>query len=99
MQSNHANKDQYYKLIKSIRSPYSKQTLTKLETPQATYYGTDTLEGFASDAELLGKFVGETDEFDNKFYRLCIMDNHYIFEFRVEESIKIARLRPAAIAI
>ena len=93
MQSNHANKDKYYKLIKSIRSPYSKQTLTKLETPKATYYGTDTLEGFASDAELLGQFVGETDEFDNKFYKLCIMDNHHIFEFRGEDSIKIPNMK------
>jgi hypothetical protein len=31
--------------------------MTTLYTPAGEYYGSDTLEGFAKDAELLGKFV------------------------------------------
>ena len=48
------------------------------------HHGTDILEGFAKDAEMLGKFVGESPKFDNKFYRLCIQDNAFIFTFKPE---------------
>ena len=57
------------------------------------YYRKDTLEGFARDAELLGKFVGESLEYDNEFYKLCVMDNHCIFEFKDENCIKIPKMK------
>ena len=56
-------------------------------------YGSDTFEGFASHAEALGQFVGETSsDFDNEFYRLCIRDNQCIFEFKGEDIIKIPHM-------
>ena len=80
MQANHQNKNEYFKLIQKMRKVQPKQQLTVLNTPTGTYYGSDTLEGFASDAEALGQFVGETSsDFDNEFYRLCIRDNQCIF--------------------
>ena len=57
------------------------------------YYGADTLEGFARDAELLGEFVGERQEYDNQFYRLCIADNQFIFDFKDQDEIKIPKMK------
>ena len=47
------------------------------------------LEGFAADAEFLGRARGESSTYDNEFYRLCKLDNAYIFDFKGEEEIKI----------
>ena len=47
------------------------------------------LEGFAADAEFLGRSRGESSTYDNEFYRLCKLDNAYIFDFKGEEEIKI----------
>ena len=44
--------------------------LCALHSPTGVYYGSDTLEGFVSDAEELGKSVGESAEYDNEFYQL-----------------------------
>ena len=93
MQANHQNKNEYFKLIQKMRKVQPKQQLTVLNTPTGTYYGSDTLEGFASDAEALGQFVGETSsDFDNEFYRLCIRDNRCIFEFKGEDIVKIPHM-------
>ena len=92
MHSDHNNKDEFFNHIKRIRKTKSNQFLTTLNTPAGTYYGKDTLEGFAVDAEILGQFVGESKEYDNDFYRLCLMDNHYIFEFKGEDSVDIPKM-------
>ena len=67
--------------------------ITSLHTPLGEYHGKDTLEGFAGDAELLGRNVGEKPEYDNTFYKLCIEDNKYIFELKGDESLVIPKMR------
>ena len=87
------DRNKYFQLMKKLRGSQKKQSLTALNTPAGVYHGRDTLEGFARDAELLGKFVGESHEFDNEFYRLCIQDNQFIFEFKEENNLKIPKMR------
>ena len=71
--------------LKNIREPNLergeslKSITNKIVTPIGTYLGSDVLEGFAADAEHLVKTVGESNEFDNEFYKLCIEDNMFIF--------------------
>ena len=62
---------------------------TKLKTPVGTFSDGDVLEGFAADAEYLGRDRGEPDIYDNEFYRLCKADNSYIFEFKGENTVRI----------
>ena len=45
------------------------------------------------DDEVLSSFVGESPEFDNEFYRLCIQDNQYIFDFKSENCMKIPKMK------
>ena len=92
MNADHENKNEFFHHIKRTRNTKHDLPVTALNTPAGTFYGSDTLEGFAVDAEILGKFIGETQEYDNDFYRLCILDNHYIFEFKGEDSIKIPKM-------
>ena len=92
MHSHISDRNKHFKLIKSIRGVQTKKCLPVLYTPTGEYYGSDTLEGFASDAELLGQFVGENEEYDNEFYRLCIQDNSYIFDFKTENCMKIPKM-------
>ena len=82
MLSTVTDRNKHFQLVKKIRGKKTKQSLTVLHTPAGDYYGNDTLEGFAKDAELLGSFVGDSPEYDNEFYRLCIQDNQYIFDFK-----------------
>jgi hypothetical protein len=88
MRSTISDRSGHFKLIKNMRGVATKQRLPALHTPAGEYFGTDTLEGFASDAELLGKFVGESPEYDNHFYRLCIQDNQYVFDFKDDGYMK-----------
>ena len=83
------NKNDFYKLIKNMRSRRMSKSPTTLNTPAGTYYGASTLEGFTVDAEILGQAEGESAEYDNEFYKLCILDNLYIFEFKGDEAVKI----------
>ena len=93
MGANAENKNELFKLIRNIRSSKCSQAPTILNTPLGTYKGQNTLEGFAADAELLGQPVGEENNFDNYFYKLCKMDNCYIFEFKGNDSVKIPEMR------
>ena len=63
-----------------------------LESPAGTFYGNDVLEGFAADAEILGKPTEDNNYFDKEFYELCILDNLYIFEFKGDQTIKIPHM-------
>ena len=60
-----------------------------LHTPVGTFTGSDVLEGFAADAEHLGMTNEENKSFDQGFYKLCKMDNVYIFEFSSDSPVKI----------
>ena len=87
------DRNKYFQLIRKLRGSSKKQNLAELHTPAGVYYGQDTLEGFARDAELLATFVGETTEFDNDFYRICIEDNLFIFDFKGDDSIEIPKMK------
>ena len=93
MQADIRNKRQFFKTIKNIRGGKSSNNPGSLITPTGSYHGTDILEGFTAYAELLGQEVGEVPEFDNSFYKLCILDNLYIFEFKGQDAIKIPEMR------
>ena len=92
MHTSKFDRREHLKKIKSLRGCKSTQKLSELRTPCETYYGNDTLEGFARDAEMLGEFVGESEDYDNDFYRLCIEDNQFIFQFKDEEELKIPEM-------
>ena len=93
MSTNASDRNKYFQLVKRLRGASSKkQKLSELQTAAGTYYGSDTLEGFARDAELLGEYVGESSDYDNEFYRLCIQDNQIIFEMKDEYSQKIPKM-------
>ena len=87
------DRKRHFKLIRRLRGSSTKKTLNTLHTPAGEYHGNDILEGFANDAEQLGRFVGETSEFDNNFYRLCIQDNFFIFELEAENCLKIPKMK------
>jgi hypothetical protein len=60
-----------------------------LHTPAGTYHGADVLEGFAADAEFLGRSSSTLPVYDQQFYRLCKLDNLYIFEFQEDVQLDI----------
>ena len=93
MQADKDNKRQFFSIIKNLRSTKMSKPPTTLHTPAGTYHGTNVLEGFTADAELLGQAVDTSPEFDNEFYKICILDNHYIFEFKGEDSVKIPDMK------
>ena len=37
--------------------------------------------------------MGEAKEFDNEFYKLCILDNSYIFEFKGSDTIQLPEMK------
>ena len=80
-------------MLKNLRNSGSKSTTTSiLETPAGTFYGDDVLEGFAADAEFLGRPSEENGYFDKKFYDLCILDNLYIFSFKGQDSVQLPHM-------
>ena len=93
MQADYKNRNGLFNLIKSMRSGKLAQYPTLLNTPSGTYHGMDTLEGFTADAELLGQAVTEAPEYDNKFYKLCKLDNCFIFEFKGDDTVRIPEMK------
>ena len=89
MVAGRSDKDRIYSMMKTIRKQTSTPQPLRLETPVGTYFGDDILEGFAADAEHLGRHRGESSSFDNNFYRLCKLDNYFIFDFKGTEQVKI----------
>ena len=66
------DRNKAYSILKKARGDFSnKATTSTLHTPVGTYYGEDVLEGFAADAEFLGKQndVGSRG-FDKDLYTL-----------------------------
>ena len=89
MQADKTNKKQFFEIIRSIRTSKRSKSPSTLVTPAGTYNDVNTLEGFTVDAELLGRAVGVSPEYDNDFYKMCILDNYYIFEFMGDNTVKI----------
>ena len=84
------DRNKIYSKMKQLRGQKSSTKPFKLRTPVGTFCGEDVLEGFAADAEHLGRVRGEPDIYDNEFYRLCKQDNAYIFDFKGNDEVKIA---------
>ena len=93
MEADLKNKNEFFRIIKNIRKCKGAQYPSVLNTPVGAYYGPSILEGFTSDAEYLGRAVGESSHFDNEFYKLCILENHYIFEFKGNDPVKIPEMK------
>ena len=85
------NRNSVFKYLKNQDSRSSK--ISVLHTPSSSFYGDDVLEGFASDAECLGQPYEEDPYFDRSFYRLCKLDNLYIFEIIAEPDSKIPPMK------
>ena len=89
MHANISDKNKVYSKMKSLRGSASRSFTSKLITPVGTFHGDDVLEGLAADAEHLGKPNDDLPSYDNHFYRLCKLDNLYIFELKDSTHIKI----------
>ena len=93
MWSDKTDRNKYFKLVKNMRGVQSRKALQALYTPVGEFFGSDTLEGFASDAEYLARSVGEEPEYDNEFYRLCVQENQYIFDIKTNSEMKIPKMK------
>ena len=81
-----------YAMMKSYRQKRSTLCTSRLETPVGTFYGSDILEGFASDAEYLGRSEGENLNYDNDFYRICVLDNFHTFQMKNDSDMRIPKM-------
>ena len=79
--------------MKHARGENIKNTTSILETPVGTFHGDDVLEGFAADAEHLAKANDGNFWYDHNFYKLCKLDNLYIFEFLDTNQLKIPPMK------
>ena len=86
------DRNQFYRIMKSFNKQKTTKSLQELSTPLGTYYGNDTLEGFAADAEYLGQLLDYHKDFDNDFRKLCIEDNKHIFELNNSTEMNIPEL-------
>ena len=93
MYSSIHDRNKVYSTLKKLRNEKSRPVTKILHTPVGTYYDNDVLEGFAADAENLGKKSEENNNFDNYFYNLCKLDNLYIFSFRGSSSIELPPMK------
>ena len=89
MQLNKRNRSQIFSEMKKVRGDFSEQVTNILHTPVGTFHDNDVLEGFAADTEHLGKSNEGASYFDQGFYNLCKLDNAYIFDFSLDEQVRI----------
>ena len=77
------DRNQVYSKMKKIRGGTNTNGTSILNTPVGTYHGEDILEGFAADAEYISRQTSDQNDgwFDHHFYKLCKLDNYYIFDF------------------
>ena len=87
--SSRHDRNKVYARMKRYRGEFQNTTTKLLITPVGSFSGLDVLEGFAADAEYLGKSNEDSPSFDQKFYKLCKLDNIYIFEFEGDDPIRI----------
>ena len=86
------DKIKYFKHIRKLRGQMPTKSPQVLHTPVGSFYGRDTLEGFASDAEFLAQKIEDNHSFDNEFYQLCVHDNVILFELKDSNGIEINRM-------
>ena len=81
------DRNKVYSSMKKFRGEESNTITSILHTPVGTFHNDDVLEGFASDAENLGKPDENASWYDRSFYMLCKLDNMYIFDIEETEQI------------
>ena len=88
MHSTYHDRNKVYASLRKARGEKNSK-LTMLHTPVGTYYGEDVLEGFAADAENLAQSNENCSNFNQSFYKLCKLDNVYIFELEEGSQVQI----------
>ena len=88
MNAHARNRNWIYAKMKKIRGQNFSTKPLVLETLVGSYTGDDVLEGFAADVEYLGRARGESSSYENELYRLCKLDNEYIFEFKGSKELQ-----------
>ena len=89
------NRNKVYSILKKSRQDGSDNTPAILDTPVGSFHAEEVLEGFAADAEYLGKSSEGSTNFNKGFYNLCKLDNLYIFDFPNEDRSNIAPMTMA----
>ena len=89
MFSDRNNRNLVFAAMKRARGDSSNTVTSLLHTPVGSFYGEDVLEGFAADTEHLGKSNEDDNCFNQGFYKLCKLDNLYIFEFNGDSPVVI----------
>ena len=89
------DKNKIYMKLKKSRGENPKTVdIPFIETLAGKFNGTDVLEGFAQNTEILCNTEGD-DTFDNDFYKMSIKDNMIIMEISENENIKIPHINLA----
>ena len=83
------NKSKIFNFMKKKQGNRPGSMTSVLHTPVGSYSHDDVLEGFAADTEHLGRSNEGNKKFDQGFYRLCKLENLYIFDFLGNEPFKI----------
>ena len=92
MHSHSHDRNKVYSVMKQARNEKSRSMTSILSTPVGVYHGEDILEGFAADAEHLARPNSDC-WFDNYFYKLCKLDNCFIFDFLQTEPMVISEMK------
>ena len=83
------NRSGIFAAVRKIRGNGPSTMTPMLNTPVGTFHGDDVLEGFAADSEHLGRTNEGVKHFDQGLYKLCKLDNLFIFEFSCDPEDKI----------
>ena len=89
MQLNARDRSKIFAIMKKSRGETSHTMTDVIHTPVGTYDNDDVLEGFAADAEHLGRSNDGESFCDQSFYKLCRLDNLYIFDFPADNHDQI----------
>ena len=89
MNAHSNNRNNVYSRMKRFRGDSTTTPTPTLQTPVGTFHGDDVLEGFAPDAEYLGRSNKTSCKYDQSFYKICKLDNLYIFEFTGDDQVSI----------
>ena len=84
-----SNRSKIFDVMKRSRGNTPSTMTNVLHTPVGSYHDKDILEGFAADTEHLGRSNEGNDVFDQSFYKLCKLDNLYIFDLLCDEPLSI----------
>ena len=80
-------------LRKARGDTHNRSEIPFIETLAGKYSGSNVLEGFAANTEILcDEALTDDKNYDNEFYKMIIKDNMIIFEITSEEKIEIPEM-------